>query len=493
MAHLRRSISAVLLLAIAIIGSAACTGQETAGEAETVDVVAVRRGDLTTDITAAGSVYYGDEITLSFDIGGRLVEMAVSSGDLVQEGDTLAHLDTADLELQVRSAEAGLAAAAAQLAQLQEGPSSEQVAVAEGQLAAAEASLAQAVAARDQLRAGITQADIAAAQASLAAAAAEQKAALLLHNRTMKCETIEMPGGAQRICPSLGAPEEEARFRMFAADEALTAAQAQLDAVTQGASARLRNAAAAVDAAVAQRNVAQAQLELLSIGASPSQIAGARANITQAEIALDTARLALERTTLSAPTDGIVVAVNKKTGELVAPQGSVLRIADYQRYEVRGSIDEADIGLIGVGKEVRFSLDAYPGQEIPGYVSAIAPTATFEGGLVSYEVTVEIGETDVDLRDGMTANLVITRERRENVLVVPSRAIWIDPDSGRPFVERQIGEDVEFVYVEQGITSGQLSEIQEGLEEGDQLVLRSSSMRDRFREMMTATMTGGSE
>ncbi|MGC9349507.1 MAG: biotin/lipoyl-binding protein, partial [Anaerolineae bacterium] len=176
MRPLWHSLWVTLALVTVMLTSTACSSQTNVEDQESSELVTVERGDIATRISATGSVYPKDEVKLSFDVGGRVSETQVRTGDTVQEGDLLASLETADLELQVRSAEAGLAAAQAQLAQLQEGPQPEEIAVAEGQLAAAEAALSQAVAARDQLQAGTTQADIAAAQAQVAAAMAEQKA-----------------------------------------------------------------------------------------------------------------------------------------------------------------------------------------------------------------------------------------------------------------------------------------------------------------------------
>jgi hypothetical protein len=95
----------------------------------------------------------------------------------------------------------------------------------------------------------------------------------------------------------------------------------------------------------------------------------------------------------------------------------------------------------------------------------------------------------------MTANTEIIRERREDVLLVPNRAIWIDSKTGQPFVERRLptksaGEQVAIVYIEQGLANDTFSEVLSGLQEGDQLIVRSASIRDRFREVVTMPMTG---
>jgi multidrug efflux pump subunit AcrA (membrane-fusion protein) len=103
---------------------------------------------------------------------------------------------------------------------------------------------------------------------------------------------------------------------------------------------------------------------------------------------------------------------------------------------------------------------------------------------------IEINPTNLPLRGGMTANTEIVRDRRENALLVPNRAVWIDADTGQPFVEKMVEGEIVIAVIEQGITNEQVSEVLSGLEEGDQLAVRSVSLRERFRDVVTMPMTG---
>jgi multidrug efflux pump subunit AcrA (membrane-fusion protein) len=123
-----------------------------------------------------------------------------------------------------------------------------------------------------------------------------------------------------------------------------------------------------------------------------------------------------------------------------------------------------------------------PDEEIAGYVEAIAPTASSaDGGVVSYVVTVAIEPTDALLRPGMSANTTITTARKENGLIVPNRYIQIDRESGKMYIER-LEEDglTSRVEIETGMRDELSSEVVAGLEEGDTLVLRSLSGRERL-------------
>jgi hypothetical protein len=76
------------------------------------------------------------------------------------------------------------------------------------------------------------------------------------------------------------------------------------------------------------------------------------------------------------------------------------------------------------------------------------------------------------------------------VLLAPNRAIWIDAESGKVFVEKMVAGEPVVTFVEQGAANEEWSEVLSGLEQGDELVVRSASVRDRFRSVVTTSMTG---
>jgi HlyD family secretion protein len=483
-------VSVVIVTLLASVLASCASGADDEGEEE-VEIVTAQRGSLVTSNTATGSIYPRSEAALSFEISGRVNDVLISVGERVEQGQALVQLDTTDLEYQVRNAEAALTASQAQLDQLKAGAQQEEIAAAQANLDAAQAALDAARADRQQLETGGMEAEIAAAEAQVASAITQQKIAQDTHDDTMRCHTVTMPDGSKKeICPSLGKPEEQARYNLHAADVALESAQAQLDALEASLPYQLRVARANEARALAQYNNAQAQLDLLLAGTTEAQIAAGEANVDQAQVALDSAQSALERATLKAPIQGIVARVDVEVGEFVGPQTPIITLVDDSQFRIEANVDEADIRWVELGQGVQITLDAFPGQELTGDVVAIAPSATFDMGIVSYQVTMEIHPTDLPLRGGMTANTEIVRDRRENALLVPNRAIWMDADTGRPFVEKVVGEEVVITFIEQGSTDDLYSEVLSGLEEGDQLIVRSASLRERFREVVTMPMTG---
>ena len=361
----------------------------------------------TDGVIASGVVAPAQEAELSFTLAGRVRTVTVAVGDQVKLGAVLVTLDTAALKVQVAQAEAGVQAAKAQLALLQAGPRPAEVAAAQAQVDAANAAVLQATARRDQLAAGAIEAEISAAQAQVAAAQADQRAAQEAHDQTIKC--YDKPDGG-RICPLLGPVEEQARYTLNAADEALAAAQAQLDALTAGAADREREANAAVAAAVAQQDTTQAQLDLLQAGPTTEQIAAAEVTVAQAEAAVETARVALEQAELHAPFGGTVTALEIGPGETVLPGQVVLVLADLSHLQVKTTdLSERDVASVAVGQAANVSVEAL-GTQIAGRVVRIASEATTVGGDVVYQVVIALDEQPANLRWGMSVEVEIATE-----------------------------------------------------------------------------------
>ncbi len=426
-------------------------------EEETRSAV-VERGTMLVAVSASGSIEPQARVSLAFDAPSRVAEVPVEVGDRVEAGDVLARLDTRPLALQVQQARAALALAEAQLAQLQAAAQSEEIAAAEANLRAAQAQVSAAAANRDQLQAGPSDAQIAAAEAQVASAELQQKATQIAHDRTMEDTQDETR-------------REQARYDLYAADKAMAAAQAELDELLAGADAdAVRASRANVWAVAAQRDAAQAQLDLLLAGATGEQIADAEAQVAQARAALELAGLSLKHATLRVPFDGVVSEVNVTPGEMASAALPPVTLLDTSRFHITVSVDEMDVGRLAEGQTAEVTLDALPGIVITGTVERIAPTATLEGGVVYYDVIIDLVPTDTPIRADMTANATIVVEELSDVLMVPTWVVRVDRSTGRTYVHRQVGDDIERVDVALGVRHKGVAQVLDGLSEGDVIV-----------------------
>lgn len=497
---------AVLIAVLALAAYQYASAQGAAAQEPAGETGVVRRGTLEVAVEATGSLAPRAEVLLSFSSGGRVAEVFVAEGQPVEEGQVLARLETDDLALQVAQAEAVLAAAEAQLAQVLAPPRPEDVVLYEANVRAMEAQVAVASANRDLSLSGAGADQIAAAEAQVASATAQQKSAFDLHERTMDCFTVKLPGGARlpdgtvlkesverTICPALGAPEEQARYALAAADAALAAARSRLDDLAAGADPeQVRSAQANVRTATAQQRVAQAQLALLLAGATPEQVQTLEASVEDARAALEQTRLRLEKATLAAPIAGTVSYLGVQPGEIAGADVPIAALDDLAALEVDVSLDEADVTGVAVGQGAELSLDAFPGAELAGQVVAIAPAADVASGVVLYPVTIRLVTTEsvtgsgqaagqalegaVPVRAGMTTEVRIVTARREETLIVPLRAV--ETVGGRTFVQRLAGGGIERVEVTLGLMTAAEVEITGGLAEGDAIVVVPGPVQD---------------
>ncbi len=357
-------------------------------------------------VSASGKVLPEQWANLSFRTGGPIVELKVQSGDKVKSGDVIARLDDVDARLAVAQAEAALIVAQAQLAQLKASPRTEQVAQAEQAVAQAQAAWQGAQAQYGQLKSGARAADIAAAEAAVAQATQQQKIMQDAYDLDVKCYSFAWPDGTKdSVCPGLGTREEQLRGALHAANEGLTAAQARLDQLKQGATKdEIAAALANVNAAKAQLEQAKAQLDLLKTGATPEQIAVAEAGVKQAQVAVDTAKAQLDKLQLIAPFAGTIGTVYARSSELAQPGQSIVTLGDLGSLRVETTdLSETDIARVKEGQPVKVTFDALPGRTLSGKVARIAPMSTPGQSAVNYIVTVQLDEIDPALRWGMTA------------------------------------------------------------------------------------------
>jgi HlyD family secretion protein len=432
----------------------------------------IQRGDLFVTVSASGNIEPSAQVAVSFDLAGRVTEVLVEVGDTVKEGDTLARLDDRALRLQVEQAEAALEGAEAQLALVQEGARPEQIAAAEANLRAIQAQAAAAAANLEGLKSGATYGQIAAAQAQVAAAELQYNVALIAHDTLMRGDRS---GGSQE--------KEQARDDLFVAETALTAARAGYYAVAAGADDDLiRAAEATITSTLAQVDAAQAQLDLLLAGATEEQIASAEAQVAQAEVAFEAAELLLGRATLVAPIDGVVASSNLAVDRLVSPGVPIVSLLDTSTYHLSVGVDEMDVRLLEEGQSVQVTLDALPGVEIRGTVQRVAAEATLEGGVVLYELLVQLEPTSAPLRGDMTASATIAVAELLDVLTIPTWVVRTDRNTGQTYVLRQSGEEVERVDVRLGVRANGTVQVLAGVDEGDSLVLVQEKVIDMFMD-----------
>ncbi|HVE50783.1 MAG TPA: efflux RND transporter periplasmic adaptor subunit [Casimicrobiaceae bacterium] len=168
------------------------------------------------------------------------------------------------------------------------------------------------------------------------------------------------------------------------------------------------------------------------IASAEAQVANAKAIVRQREAALASARNDLSKTSITAPVDGVVISRQVEPGQTVAASLSsptLFTLAqDLRQMQVDVSIDESDIGRIRISQPVTFTVDAFAGRTFEGTVQQIRKAAQTVQNVVTYTVVVSANNPTLTLVPGMTANVRIVTDSRQNVIKVANAALrWRPP------------------------------------------------------------------
>src|SRR5438309_4774946 len=279
-------------------------------------------------------------------------------------------------------------------------------------------------------------------------------------------------------------------------------------AVTQ-AEGDVANAQAALE--LAKVNATRTQQLFNQKNSSQQDLDTANANLHQAEAnvkikqgALDKEKADLDHCTITSPIDGVVISRNVDVGQTVAAslQAPVIfQIAnDLSKMQIDANVAEADVGVLDVGQNVDFTVDAFPMRTFHGKVVQVRNAPITVQNVVTYDTVIGVSNPDLKLKPGMTANVSIIIAHKDDVLQIKNAALrYRPPDAtpveirktvtsraGRPGPGRGGGGQQgaqRTVYVlpsganhpeprqiNTGISDGIMTEVVEGLKEGDRVV-----------------------
>ena len=443
---IRRTLVILLVLIVALpflMFRRANQPQTTNNEVQLSDLqlYQIRRGDVALTVSAIGSIEPDKQVSLSFLTGGQVVDMFVERDDYVLADDTLMRLDNATQEFAYEQALTSLELAEIRYEQLQT-PDETAIEIAELAVESARGGYVSAVSA-------VNAADIEAARLSY-----EQAFARIEDLRIERDRIGGQFGGDSIEWTQANARLGEATF------------QAEIASLQLERLQTINYPQAAI--ALARIEESEAELERIQAGATQAELDSAAIQIEQAQLQVERAEETYAQTILQAPFAGVITAVNVQEGGLVAPSLSVIELTDVDPLRLTVQVDEIDIGLVDVGLPVRVVLDALPDIALPARVTSVAPLGTPSGGIVSYDVEINLTAQDQRVRVGMTAEANIIIDETQNVLVVPNLYIRRERQTGQFFVNILRDDNtLEEVEIEVGIQGRENSEVTSGLTEGD--------------------------
>jgi HlyD family secretion protein len=192
--------------------------------------------------------------------------------------------------------------------------------------------------------------------------------------------------------------------------------------------------------------------------------------IRESESELKLIELNYRRSFIRAPIDGVVTSKNVKAGDTLMTGAVVATVVDPERLYIESPVDEADIGRVRLGDDVRVIMDAYPEQTFDGKVVSISPVVLGKRlEARTFKVKVLLNERPPTLKPGMSADVEIIVGRVEGGLIVPTQSIV--ESGGKKLVYQIVDDRARLKEVKTGLFNWSFTEIKEGLNEGDRIVI----------------------
>jgi HlyD family secretion protein len=271
-----------------------------------------------------------------------------------------------------------------------------------------------------------------------------------------------------------------------------------------------------------QNLAAQQDLDTAEAGEATTHAAidAANANLAQAAAQLHQAQVNLSYTSIMSPIDGVVISRSVDVGQTVAASLSapvLFTIAqDLTKMQVDTNVSEGDVGRLQVGMKTFFTVDSFPGQRFFGTIRQIRNSATTVQNVVTYDAVIDVDNRDLRLRPGMTANVTIVYAERKDALALSNAALRFRPPAslagagsaapagsgsssggghhgrggggaggaggpGAPPADPDApeaktvwtmhGSTPEQAHIHTGLTDGTVTEVVDGLNEGDTVVV----------------------
>jgi len=498
-------------------------------KAQTYEWDTAKKGDVVKEISANGTVEATSEIDLKFKSSGTIDKIFNKVGDKVKKGAVLAQLNTGEVYSQYLQAQASYNQAKAKLGQLLAGASPEEIAVYEQVVENAETSLADTRAKADNdlnqdYNSALVYLIDASSKANKALADLRDMEKVYFYRSTSlettfkekkdKAEdaffgTTSTDGAEDLVDKAIDNSTHENIDAVLISMK--TALQKIIDALdytkTAMADATIRENVSSTDRTTIDTNIiynnaaysnintgqkdiadqkitnqininsaentlkkAEADLEEIKAPSRDVDIAIYRADVDKYKASMNEYNQKLTDASIIAPFDGEIAKIDGKIGEVItAGAKTTITLLSSTGFEIKADVPETDIGEIAMNNPVTIVLDAFPEQIYQGQILEINPAETIIEGVVYYQVKVLFTEANPNLRSGMSGDVTIQTNKKENVLYILQRAVITK--NGDKFVRILNNDKIQETKVSVGIkgNKGEI-EIISGLKEGEKII-----------------------
>lgn len=421
----------IWLIAILLIAGGVFWFAKSRSPKTTYTTAEAAKGNLKQTVSVTGDLVANEEITLNFEIGGRVSQVFVKESDQVAAGDRIATLTDDVLGKQVEQAKAGL-----------------------------DKAVADAETNDDDLR----EAKVAVDNAQSALDQTED-----LNDRNVKAARSDVENAEDYYDDAKDYYDDsktsERKLTLTSASNALDKARQDLKVAEEQADLAKANAENALNSAKAKQQTVQSSFARDSRNAT---VAAARANY-------DLAMLDLDKATLVSPVNGIITEVNNKAGEILGTgviKESFSRVMSLDMI-IESQVPESDIVKVKLGQSAAVTFDALSQDDVfDAEVVEIDPASTTVQDVVYYKIKLRLKAADPRIKPGMSANVDVATAEKDGVIMVPIRAIKSDEGSKARYVDiLQADNATKRVAVETGLQGDDgMVEVKSGLSGGEKVV-----------------------
>lgn len=459
----------------------------------------VAKGEIVQEVSETGSVRATKEVSLSFESIGRVSKINVSVGDNVKKGEILAELDSGQILAQLQSAKAAASAAKTQYEKLLNGLTPEDVQVYQNAVDSADNNLKSAYdSALNVLDSAYTKIYNASSaiddlQYSYFTSSDQQGIKVIDSKNDIKSnmDDVKIYLDKARASKSREDINYAISQMILALDNVYNDLKIVREQCDQGtyylsvpetdkatidthksyintASSSVISSQQSISSYKIALQTAQDNLKLKTVDPRSEDVDIYKSQIDQAQANVNMYQSQLNNNYIASPIDGKITEVNAKRGETISYSEPAVTLLSTEPFQIKVDVYEQDIVNVNPGDSVKIDLVAFPKETFEGRVLSIDPAERIVDNVVYYQVTIDFPNQPMGIRSGMTADIVIETEKKQDVLRVSKNAVEsIDDKSIVQISNKGKIEDREIVI---GLEGSDYYEVISGLNEGDIII-----------------------
>ena len=252
----------------------------------------------------------------------------------------------------------------------------------------------------------------------------------------------------------------------------LTTAEQSISSAKITNQTNINTAQSNLDAARSSLKKAEDELVLKEAGPRQEDINLAQAEISQARANLLQIQAKINKMILKSPVNGIITAIEKEEGETAQANAIIISMISNGNFQIEANVSETEISKVNLGDKAEMTLDALgPNEKFTGQIIRIDPAETVVSGVIYYKITCIFSVEDQRIKSGMTVNLDVETDKKENILYLPYYVI--KEKNGQKYVNVLENGEVKEKIIKIGLEGEMNVEIIEGLEEGSEVVIEN--------------------